>query len=69
MAKKETKKPATLEQEYLQTFAPRQLPYQGLYTDEDSLEQPSPLKYFPSTATPGIEMDIKIQMRRHAELE
>ena len=55
--KKQTKKPkkapSKLEREYLEMFAPRPLPYQGLYTDEDTLEQPSPLKVVFTTATPG----------------
>ncbi len=44
-----------LEREYQQTFTPHPLPYQGLYTDADSLEQPSALKYVPSTSTPNVE--------------
>lgn len=68
--KKQTKKTEkALEKEYLEIFAPHPLPYQGLYTDDDSLEQPSPLKVFPTTATPGISVDATPYMRRHAELE
>jgi hypothetical protein len=48
------KKVATTEQNYVQIFTPHPLPYQGLYTDEDSLEQPSQLKYVPSTTTPSV---------------
>jgi hypothetical protein len=49
-----SKKPTrSTEQDYVQTFTPHPLPYQGLYTDEDSLEQPSQLKYVPSTTTPS----------------
>jgi hypothetical protein len=44
-----------LEQQYQQLFTPYLLPYQGLYTDADSLEQPSALKYVPTTATPNVE--------------
>jgi len=44
-----------LEREYQQMFTPHPLPYQGLYTDADSLEQPSALKYVPSTSTPCVE--------------
>jgi len=44
-----------LEQKYQQLFTPHLLPRQGLYTDADSLEQPSALKYVPSTATPNVE--------------
>jgi|ERR1700677_4175745 hypothetical protein len=47
--------PSPLERDYLQTFIPRQLPYQGLYTDEDSLEQPSELMDVPSISVPSIE--------------
>ncbi len=48
------KKVTTTEQTYVQIFTPHPLPYQGLYTDEDSLEQPSQLKYVPSTTTPSV---------------
>ncbi len=50
---KQTKRTEAIEHDYLQTFTPHPLPYQGLYTDEDSLEQPSQLKYVPSTTTPN----------------
>jgi hypothetical protein len=54
--KARTKTPTkTIEREYQETFTPRTLPYQGLYTDEDSLEQPSELEYVPTTATPNVE--------------
>ncbi len=43
-----------LEVDYLKLFTPLPLPYQGVYTDEDSLEQPSALKYVPSTTTPNV---------------
>ena len=46
--------PAMTEKNYLQIFTPHPLPYQGLYTEEDSLEQPSQLKYVPSTTTPSV---------------
>jgi hypothetical protein len=42
-----------LEQAYLQLFTSNPLPSHGLYTDEDSLEQPSALKYVPSTSNPS----------------
>lgn len=45
----------TLEKNYQQLFTPHPLPYQGVYTDEDSLEQPSALKYVPTTTTPSVE--------------
>jgi hypothetical protein len=47
--------PSPLERDYLHTFTHRQLPYQGLYTDEDSLEQPSELMDVPSISVPSIE--------------
>jgi len=53
-SKKAKQGPATIEQNYVQLFTPHPLPYQGLYTDEDSLEQPSQLKYVPSTTTPSV---------------
>ncbi len=60
--KKQTKKRqgalGKLEKEYLETFAPHPLPYQELYTDEDSLEQPSPLKVVFTTATPGVSAGL-----------
>lgn len=46
----------TLERDYQRLFTPHPLPYQGVYTDEDSLEQPSALKYVPTTTTPSIEV-------------
>lgn len=60
---------STVEQEYNSVFLPHPLPYQGLYTDEDSLEQPSALKYVPTTATPTVEPTKEVQTRRNAELE
>jgi len=59
----------TLEDKYRNLFSPVSLPYQGLYTDEDSLEQPSALKVCPTTTTPGVEVDIPPQARLHAQLE
>jgi hypothetical protein len=47
--------PSLLEHEYLQTFTPRKLPHQELYTDADSLEQPSELMDVPSISVPSIE--------------
>ena len=53
--KKRIKVPASeIEQQYRQMFTSYPLPYHGIYTDEDSLEQPSALKYVPSTSTPGV---------------
>lgn len=47
-------RPVKIEQDYTQVFTSHPLPYQGLYTDDDSLEQPSQLKYVPSITTPSI---------------
>lgn len=50
----QTKSPTVeLEKQYLQTFTAFPLPYQGVYTDDDSLEQPSALKYVPTTSSPA----------------
>ncbi|HWG22252.1 MAG TPA: hypothetical protein VG225_17135 [Terracidiphilus sp.] len=43
-----------IEKQYLQLFAAFPLPYNGLYTDDDSLEQPSAQKYVPSTTMPTL---------------
>jgi hypothetical protein len=45
----------TLEQEYRRTFVPYPLPFQGVYTDEDSLEQPSALEQVPTISSPFVE--------------
>lgn len=47
-------RPAKIEQDYTRMFTAYPLPYQGLYTDDDSLEQPSQLKSVPSITTPSI---------------
>jgi hypothetical protein len=44
-----------IEREYLQVFNPMPLPSHGLYTEEDSLEQPSELPDVPSISVPSIE--------------
>ncbi len=49
----ETKTAKELELAYLQLFTSNPLPSHGLYTDDDSLEQPSALKYVPSTSNPN----------------
>ena len=49
-------KTKTIERDYQQLFTPLQLPYQGLYTDEDSLEQPSELRDVPATSAPYVEV-------------
>jgi hypothetical protein len=58
-----------IEQEYRTVFSPNPLSYQGSYIDGDSLEQPSALRYVPSTTTPAAETTISPRMRRDAELE
>jgi hypothetical protein len=59
----------TLEKKYIGVFQPNPLPYQGIFTGNESLEQPSPLKDYPSTATPGVGVSIELQPRRYAKLE
>jgi hypothetical protein len=49
-----SKHPTKTEQDYVQIFSPHSLPYRGLYTEEDTLEQPSQLIYVPSTTTPSV---------------
>lgn len=49
----ETRSAKDLERSYLQMFTSNPLPSHGLYTDDDSLEQPSALKYVPSTSNPN----------------
>lgn len=49
----ETPKDQILKVQYQKLFAAFPLPSHGLYTDEDSLEQPSAFKYVPTTATPS----------------
>jgi TorA maturation chaperone TorD len=70
MATKATK-PATrskLEREYEEIFVPHNLPYQGIYTDRDSLEQPSALEVVPTTASPATAT-VPVTMNPHAKLE
>jgi len=50
-----TKKPAQMlsfDEQYRQVFTPFPLPYHDIFTDADSLEQPSAQKYVPSTTMP-----------------
>lgn len=59
-----------IERDYQTVFSPMPLPYQGIFTDEDSLEQPSALRYIPTTAAPTANLPIENpQMRQNAELE
>jgi hypothetical protein len=54
IVKKADKTVSELERNYQTVFVSFPLPYQGLYTEDDSLEQPSAYKYVPSTATPSV---------------
>jgi hypothetical protein len=44
-----------IERDYEQNFTPLPLPYHGVYTDDDSLEQPSGLEEIPTTSAPYVE--------------
>ncbi len=44
-----------IEMEYLSLFTSKPMPNRSLYTENDSLEQPSELKYIPSTTSPYAE--------------
>ena len=55
-SKRTKKRTAKIEREYQRIFTPHSLPYHGLYTEEDSLEQPSELKLVPTTSTPYVEV-------------
>jgi len=48
-------KTGTIERKHQQFFTPHTLPFQGLYTDDDSLEQPSELKDVPTTSATNVE--------------
>jgi hypothetical protein len=50
---KRAKVAVSSEELYLQIFTPRDRSCEGLYTDQDSLEQPSQLIHVPSTTTPS----------------
>ena len=54
-SKREAKRESKRELQYTKIFFPHPLPYQGIYSEEDSLEQPSALKYVPSTTSPNAE--------------
>ena len=49
-------KKSEIERDYQRVFLPHQLPYRGIYTEDDSLEQPSALTYVPSTTTTRAEV-------------
>ncbi len=54
-ATRKTPHKTTTEQEYQQIFSPHALPFRGLYTDDDNLEQPSELRYVRATTSPYPE--------------
>jgi hypothetical protein len=49
-------RPVTIEQEYVRLFTVPQTPHQCFYSDDYNLEQPSALKYVPSTTAPNTEV-------------
>ena len=49
----EVKNDQPFQTQYQRLFTSFPLPHNGLYTDDDSLEQPSALKYVPTTSTPS----------------
>jgi hypothetical protein len=51
-----TRQSAKIEQEYARLFTVPQTPQQSFYADDYSLEQPSALKYVPSTTSPNAEV-------------
>lgn len=53
MVKKTDETVSELERNYQTFFVPYQLPYQRTYTEDESLEQPSVLKYVESTTAPS----------------
>jgi hypothetical protein len=65
-SKKSRKK--AIEKAYRRVFSPFPPPHGRQYADEDSLEQPSALRYLPSTTRTTVEMAIDPQMRRDAKL-
>ncbi len=70
MKNKSVKEPreSKAQRQHKDIFVPYQLPYQGLYTDRDSLEQPSALESVPTTASPAAEA-FPHSMSLHAKLE
>jgi hypothetical protein len=67
-ARTKKRRDSTIEKEYKHIFSPMPLPNGGQYSDEDSLEQPSALRYVPSTTRTTVEMAIDFQMRQDAKL-
>jgi len=48
--------PGTIEQEYVRLFAVPQTSHESFFSDKYNLEQPSALKYVPSTTVPNAEV-------------
>jgi len=70
MKKKDAKaRRSRLERQYERVFQTNSLMDKNFLADGESLEQPSPLKDCPSTATPGVGMSIELQPRPNAKLE
>ena len=60
--------PHRVEREYRMVFSPLPVPYEGQYSNEESLEQPSALRYVPSTMRTMAEMAPDTQLRLDAKL-
>jgi len=58
----------TLEREYLRVFSANPASSEDTYFGDDSLEQPSPLKSVPTTASPRAEVQNGTSTRDNAEL-
>ncbi len=54
--KPDKSRPAKLEEEYVRLFTVLDAPQQAFYSDDYNLEQPSALKYVPSTTDPNAEV-------------
>ena len=49
-------RPSKIEDEYVRLFMVPDAPHQAFYSDDYNLEQPSALKYVPSTTNPNAEV-------------
>jgi len=49
-------RPAKIENEYVRLFTVPDAPHEAFYSDDYNLEQPSALKYVPSTTEPNAEV-------------
>jgi hypothetical protein len=49
-------RPAKIESDYVRLFTVPDAPHQAFYSDDYNLEQPSALKYVPSTTNPNAEV-------------